>query len=191
MILPTYATHASQVFTADTVIVKITPALEQKAMQLAAAIAASKGKEYHHLLDPKNRQKRFNTGNIAEAAIEQLLGVPFIDTTIGQSNRYAGADLTRIGLRMGVKSACYEYNKFPMCKHGESDPQIICFVLPTVVVVCGVASAEVLQQYSMLELVMDPAARARKTGFYGMDHLLRFRTYPQLLKIGQQLHALI
>ena len=191
MILPTYATHATTVFAAETVIVPITPDLEERAIKLAAAIAAAKGQEYHHLQDPRNREKRFSTGNIAEVAVEKMLGVPFIDTSIGRSAHYAGADLKHIGLRMGIKSACYENDKFPMPLRNESDPQIICFVLPKVVLVCGVASVPVLQKYCMTELVIDPKARDRKTGFYGIDHLIRFRNYVQLVRIADGLHALI
>lgn len=121
---------------------------------------------------------------IGEAAIEELIGKKFIDWNIGPSHYYNKADLSNLGLNIGVKSV--QYGKFPLIHKSITRPEIINLVLSDEeVLVCGYATIDSLNINQDNELVLSPFLRARgtKTGFYGFHNLVRFSNFDELLRV--------
>ena len=71
--------------------------------RFTADVIEKKIRESHHLIDHGQEFKRFYTGTMGERAIEKLLGVSFIDWSIGHSNTYNIADLKLLGIDVGIK----------------------------------------------------------------------------------------
>ena len=137
-----------------------------------------KTNEEHHLYDNHNEYKRFRTGLVGEAAIEELLGLSIIDWSIGDSKKYNIADLRLPNLKIGIKTV--EYGKFPIIFKSNYYPQIINVLISrNEVVVCGVASLKVLSSYQSDDLVIDWRLKQRgtKTGFYGFCDLVPVDEY--------------
>lgn len=62
-------------------------------------------------MDNRSHFKRYYTGTLGEAALEEYLGVEgIVDWTIGNSNDYHKSDLNNIGVREGIKTV--EYGRF-------------------------------------------------------------------------------
>lgn len=61
----------------------IDPKYLEKIKELAEKIVRKKMTESHHLVDHNQEIKRFTTGLMGEAALENLLGIKIIDWTIG------------------------------------------------------------------------------------------------------------
>jgi len=76
----------------------------KKVTDFIVKFAAAKAGEDVHRMDATNREKRFGTGFLGEAAMEQFLGADFMDTSIGNSKNYAVADMAPIGVNAGVKT---------------------------------------------------------------------------------------
>jgi hypothetical protein len=143
------------------------------------ALADAKIKEWHYAIDGNKLVKRLTTGLIGERALEIMLNIPIIDWTIGNSRSYNIPDIPSLGI--GVKTV--EKGLYPLVSTKPKTPQIICVKDgPDRVVVCGLATIDMLKRYSNLDLVMDYRARMRgsKTGFYGLDKLLRFKDLSEL-----------
>ncbi|WP_306010520.1 hypothetical protein [Bacillus sp. MMSF_3328] len=141
-----------------------------------------KEKESHHAVDNRSHFKRFYTGTLGEAALEEYLGVEnIIDWTIGNSNKYHVPDLSTIGVKAGIKTV--EYGLFPIIFKNSYSPEIIMIkVSDNHVVLCGLATKEILNKYQSDELIKDSYLRQRgtKTGFYGFEHLETFSTIEEL-----------
>lgn len=148
---------------------------------LTEIIISKKLSEAHHQVDNSKEFKRFFTGLMGEAAVEQILSLNIIEWTAGNSNRYNHPDISEYNI--GIKTV--ERNKFPIIfKHNTYD-QIICVLsdkIPNLVFVCGLASVPVLNTYQSDELILSPQLRARgvKTGFYGFQYLKPFSTKEEL-----------
>lgn len=144
----------------------------ERIKQFVNLVIAQKQQEEHHQNDCNNEYKRFYTGTLGEAAIEELLGVELIDWGIGNSNAYNEADLRRLGINVGIKTV--EYGKFPVVHIKPKRPEIILIKKDNKsVYVCGYANKSILKTYQDIDLILSPSLKARgtKTGFYGFSEL--------------------
>jgi hypothetical protein len=167
-------------------VVVISDEKRKKVTDFVTRFAEAKAKEEVHQSDPTNRMKRFGTGFLCEAGVEQFLGADFMDTTIGNSKNYAVADMAPIGVNAGVKGGIYENNKFIAINRNLRHPQVICFLTADRrrVFICGLATVDVLRRYSDDDLIMTKDMSGRKTGFYGFQHLIKFRSLEELRKLA-------
>lgn len=140
--------------------------------------------EEHHKEDNLSEYKRFYTGVLGEAALEEYLGINIIDWTVGDSKKYHRADLRNIGLNVGIKTV--EYGKFPVIFKKEYYPEIINIkISDTEVLICGVATVDILTRYQDDDLIIDQNLKRRgtKTGFYGFKYLKKFDSLDELKNI--------
>lgn len=140
--------------------------------ELVWQIIQNKQKEDHHQVDCQHEYKRFFTGLMGEAAVEELLKTDIIEWDVGDSTTYNHPDIKKLGV--GIKTA--ERNKFPIIPKDNKYPQIICVLSDKkadVVFVCGLAMPEVLNRYQSDTLVLSQNLlnRGTKTGFYGFHRL--------------------
>lgn len=157
-------------------------------IELTKKIVAEKEKELNHQIDDLNTHKRFMTGLVGELAIERLLGINFIDyeqiENKTHSKFFNSPDLQKAGLNLGVKTV--EYGKVPLIPAHNTYSQIICIRdTPNSVLVCGLATKEVLNVYQDEELVLSKKLKELnekkrsennfnniKTGFFGFHKLI-------------------
>lgn len=142
---------------------------------LATNIVLKKLSESHHQVDSAKEFKRFFTGLMGEAAVEQILDLDIIEWTAGNSKNYNHPDISKYNI--GIKTV--ERNKFPIIFKNNTYEQIICVLsdkIPNLVFVCGLASVPVLNIYQSDDLILSPNLKARgvKTGFYGFQYLQSF-----------------
>lgn len=140
---------------------------------LATNIVSAKTFEDHHIVDHFNEQKRFTTGLLGEAAMEQLLGIEIVDYSVGNSNFFNVADLSKLGYNIGIKTV--ELWKFPIIHKSVKRPEIINVLRDGNSVICfGYASKRVLEQFQNDDYILSPSLRSRgtKTGFYGFSELI-------------------
>ncbi len=152
--------------------IDIDDAFQKRITSFVEELIEAKKKEDHHKRDNQKEIKRFSTGYLGEAALEKLFDMPIIDWTIGDSSAYHVPDIP--GYSVGIKTV--EYGKFPIIFKKNFYPQIICVSDPKnygTVLVCGLATQDVLNKYQSDDLILDPRLRARgtKTGFYGFEYL--------------------
>lgn len=151
-------------------------------------IDKQKGKEDNYRIDGLGTHKRFMSGLIGELAVERLLGINFIDyeqiENQTHSKFYNTPDLQKAGFNIGVKTV--EYGKVPLIPAHNSYSQIICIRdTPNSVLVCGLATKEVLNIYQNEDLVLardvkinndkkrsKNNTRTIKTGFFGFHKLI-------------------
>ena len=146
----------------------------EKIRWLVYDIIQKKKNEEHHNIDYGHEAKRFFTGLLGEAAVEQLLGVDIIDWSAGDSAEYAHPDIKQLGI--GIKTV--ERNKFPIIFKKNWYGQIICIrsdKRKDAVFVCGLATPEVLNRFQSDLLILSKNLYGRdvKTGFYGFHKLKR------------------
>ena len=149
--------------------------------ELALNVVSRKKGKAHHIIDNKQELKRFYTGFLGEAAVEQLLGIDIIDYSVGDSALFHVSDFVLNGKKVGIKTV--EYGKFPIIFKRNDYPQIICVKISNNrVYICGLATIQVLNKYQSDDLVLSPLLRNRgtKTGFYGLDHLIVFKSKNEL-----------
>ena len=146
-------------------------------------VIEAKKSEQHHQSDPNQEFKRFYTGITGEAAIEELLGISFIDYTIGNSSAYHKSDLKSVGLNVGIKTV--EFGKFPIIFKKSFYPEIIVIKADPIHVVCGLALVEVLNKFQDDNLILSPYLKSRgtKTAFYGFSELIPFKSIDDLRKL--------
>ena len=152
--------------------VKLSPEILKKIDNFVREVIKAKEIEQHHVVDNSQEYKRFFTGMMGECAVEQLFGVQFVDWTIGDSSYYNSADLRALNINVGIKTV--EMYKFPIIHKRSEKPEIICIKrTDDTVIICGLATCDVLNTYQDDSLVLSPKLRARgtKTGFYGFEHL--------------------
>lgn len=163
--------------------VKIPKDKVERIKLLVQNIKAVKANEGHHIVDDGNEEKRFFTGLMGEAALEELLGINIIEWTFGDSSIYNHPDIKELGV--GIKTV--ERNKFPVIFKNNRYPQIICIVsdkVENVVFVCGLATMDVLNRYQsdLLILSKELYERKTKTGFYGFFKLKRINCVEDIKK---------
>jgi len=155
--------------------VKITLSNEilQKVDSFITDLIKRKLSEGHHKTDNRNEEKRWTTGMLGECAVEKFIGKQFIDWTIGDSSFYHTPDLSKLGVKCGVKTV--ERGKFPIIFKKSYKPEIIVIkISDEEFLICGLATVDVLNTYQSDELVLSPFLRRRgtKTGFFGFNKLL-------------------
>ena len=154
--------------------IKLSPEDLEQIHQFTNAVISQKVSEGHHIIDHGQEYKRFHTGTMGERAIEKLFGVSFIDWSVGNSNTYNVADLRSLGVNVGIKTV--EMYKVPIVHKVAQRPELICIKRSDdTIILCGLATIDVLTQYQDDNLILSPALRNRgtKTGFYGFNHLIR------------------
>lgn len=162
----------------------------RKVKEFTTAVIKEKEKESHHEIDNRSHFKRYYTGTLGEAALEEYLGVQnIIDWTIGNSSEYHKPDLEGIGIKAGIKTV--EYGLFPIIFKKSYSPEIIMIKVDyNHVVLCGFATKSILNTYQSEDLIMDERLRQRgtKTAFYGFEHLQPFSTLQELMMLSQNSH---
>jgi len=146
-------------------------------------VIEAKKSEQHHQSDPNQEFKRFYTGITGEAAIEEMLGVSFIDYTVGDSSAYHKSDLKSLGINVGIKTV--EFGKFPIIFKNSYYPEIIVIKADPIHIVCGLATTAVLNKFQSDDLILSPYLKSRgtKTGFYGFGELIPFKSIDDLRKL--------
>jgi len=155
-----------------------------KIRKLVEAIIERKRGEAHHRIDYNNEYKRFYTGLLGEAALEQFLGIKIIDWSVGDSSVFNEADLKNSGLDIGIKTV--EAWKFPVIHKQVKRPELINVKLDDkTVVFFGYASMSVLRNNQDDNFIISPLLRARgtKTGFYGFSELVEITDFAHLKKV--------
>lgn len=166
-------------------------------IELTKKVAEEKLKEQNYKVDGFSLHKRFMSGFISELAIERLLGIKIIDheqvKNKTHSKYFNTPDLQNAGFNVGVKSA--EYGKVPLIPTYNNYSQIICIRdTPKSVLVCGIATPEVLNEFQTEDLVLASSLKRInedkrrkgnlkniKTGFYGFNQLLNINTIQSLV----------
>jgi hypothetical protein len=155
-------------------------------IELTKRIVDEKQKEENHRIDNLNTHKRFMTGLIGELAVEKFLNINIIDYSQSHSKFYNQPDIAN--QRIGIKTV--EYGKVPLIPAHNTYSQIICIrETPRTVLVCGLATADVLNEYQDEDLVLAKSLRqlneqkrasgrqnSIKTGFYGFHKLVDINT---------------
>ena len=166
------------------VYIKLMPEDLEMIDRFTSEVILRKATESHHIIDSGQEYKRFYTGTMGERAIEKQLGVSFIDWSVGNSSTYNFADLRSIGIDIGIKTV--EMHKFPIIHKVAHRPELICIKRTAdTVILCGLATVDVLNKYQDDSLILSPALRRRgtKTGFYGFEHLIKVETLADIKKI--------
>ena len=148
------------------------------------AVIERKAGEAHHIIDHGQEYKRFFTGMMGERALEILFGVKFIDWSIGYSNDYNTAYLRLLGHDVGIKTV--ELHKFPIIHKVAHRPELINIRrTEDTVILCGLATIDVLNKYQDDDLILSPALRRRgtKTGFYGFERLQKVENLSDIERI--------
>lgn len=168
-------------------VITIPKEIEDKIDQFVDRLIQSKRKEFIHIIDGGSEKKRWKTGISGEIAVEMLLGIEFVDWTIGESKNYNCSDLSACGLDVGIKTV--EYGKFPIIHKNSKRPEIIVVKKGNLYYICGLAPTHVLNTHQDDNLVLSPKLRARntKTGFYGFQYLIPFRTFKELESLTRKL----
>lgn len=153
----------------------------EKINEFVKSVIGKKKEEFHHRVNGKQEFKRFYTGTLGEAAIEELLQKEFINWSIDVSTVYDKSDLINLGLNIGIKTV--EYGKFPIIHKKVLRPEIISIkISDNEILVCGYASVQVLKTYQDDDLILSPYLRRKgtKTGFWGFSALEHFRNFLEL-----------
>ncbi len=143
--------------------------------------------------DSAYEYQRFFSGTLGEAGIEQFLGVEIIDWRVGPSRIFNVADLSSLGLNIGIKTVKQSAGSFPQINIPVKRPEIIVIrpknemgkISDNTVRIMGVASVEVLSKYTDKRLrygnLYNP--KRPKWGFYKFDDIQRFETLEELRNI--------
>lgn len=134
---------------------------------------AVKPTEGSYKVDGDKLKTRIMTGALGEIACGKALGCQIFDETVGPSSDYDHPDV--LGHNVGIKTV--EFGKLPVVpiKGRNKYPQIICVLVNNnTVVVCGVATPSVLDEYQSTAMILSDDLRRRnvKAGFYGFDKLI-------------------
>lgn len=150
---------------------------------LVNEIVKAKLSEAHHRCDHGSEYKRFYTGLLGEAAMEKYFGIDIIDKTVGDSKKYNVADLSSIGLNIGIKTV--EIWKFPIVHKVVERPELINIRRDDkTVVFFGYATKEVLSKFQNDDFILSNALRARgtKSAFWGFSELIPIKTMDELIQ---------
>lgn len=174
LILKSYFKYVIPTLVNNSVRIEISDVQYKRIEEFAEEVIKVKEKENHYIKDRFNMKKRFMTGIIGESAVEQLLGIPIVDFTIGDSKSYNHPDIPYYNV--GIKTV--EYFKFPVVPIRNEVNQMICIKgieSDKEIYVCGLATVEVLNEYQDIDLILSDNLRARniKTGFYGFNKLIK------------------
>jgi len=172
--------------------ISFTDAQIKKATQWALEMEEQKLKEQAWQRDSGSMIKRLVTGILGELALEQYLGMEFVDWSIGKTVDYEKPDLLALGVDIGVKSVEFSespnngIDKFPIILKQNTYSQIFTFYKPLqkTVFICGLAAPDILNTYQADALILSPALRAKgnKTAFYGFEQLLPPSSIPEYIQ---------
>ena len=152
--------------------------------QFIKDIVAKKKSESHHKSDPHNEAYRWRTGMGGEMALEQYLGKPFVDFSVGNSEDYHVPDLSKLGLNVGIKTV--EHGKYPVIFKRSERPEIIILRLSDDTFgILGLVTSEDLNKHQNDDEILSPALRARgtKTAFTGLHKIKPFKDFDELLRL--------
>ena len=151
----------------------------EKVRNFTSKLISVKLSESHHSIDRNKESKRWTNGYMGECAVEKYIDRKFVDFSIGSSNSYHIADMSRIGINCGIKTV--EIGNFPIIFKESKMPEIIVIKESNYNYhICGVATIKALNIYQDESLIIDENLRKRgtKTAFYGFEHLI----HPKKLK---------
>lgn len=174
-------------FLTNTTVIELTPDDVDLVREFAKRFQKEKSFEHLHQIDNEQEIKRYMTGFSAELALEKMLGVKILDTTLGKSENYNHADLKGNGINIGIK--CALYGNYPVVFKQPYNAEIVTVLKGNKVYVCGVASVQTMLNYSDDNLILNAKFRARgvKSGFYGFDQLIPFKNLEELKAIYKKL----
>lgn len=167
--------------------VKLSSEEDAKIRSLAQHMQEKIEYDFQIAKDSKNYIARWIIGLAGEIAVSRVLKTMGIiesmdnyKLSVGLSENYDTPDFLMYGLNLGCKT-CVE-NSCIKVKENCHNSEVICFYnRPTnEVVICGIATREVLEQYSDLDLIENPDIRAKagtsagKVGFNRFDKLIPF-----------------
>ena len=136
-------------------------------------VLKKKNTEHHHQVDNNFEYARWVNGFLGECAVEQYLGKPFVDFSVGDSVDYHVSDLSKLGYQCGVKtSAKFRY---PVIFKQSYKPEIIVVKqTENLLWICGLATPNILNTFQSLDLITDSniLKRGTKTAFYGFNRLI-------------------
>lgn len=169
------------------VVIELTAADVELVREFAKQFQKAKSFEHLHQIDDEQEIKRYMTGFSAELALEKLLGVKILDTSLGKSENYNHADLKDNGINVGIK--CAHYGNYPVVFKKPYNAEIVTVLRGNKVYVCGVASIQTMLDYADDNLILNAKFRARgvKSGFYGFDQLIPFTNLDELKSICKRL----
>lgn len=168
-------------------VIELTAADVELVREFAKQFQKAKSFEHLHQIDDEQEIKRYMTGFSAELALEKMLGVKILDTTLGKSENYNHADLKENGINIGIK--CAHYGNYPVVFKKPYNAEIVTVLRGNKVYVCGVASIQTMLDYADDNLILNAKFRARgvKSGFYGFDQLIPFNNLDELKSICKRL----
>lgn len=174
-------------FLNNATVIELTPADVELVREFAKQFQKAKSFEHIHQIDDEQEIKRYMTGFSAELALEKMLGVKILDTTLGKSENYNHADLKENGINIGIK--CAQYGNYPVVFKQPYNAEIVTVLKGNKVYVCGVASVQTMLKYADDNLILNAKFRARgvKSGFYGFEHLIPFSNLTELKTICKSL----
>jgi hypothetical protein len=174
-------------FLSKAMIIELSPTDIELVRQFALQFQKAKSTEYIHQIDDEQEIKRYMTGFSAELALEKMLGVRILDTTLGKSENYHHADLKSNGINVGIK--CAHYGNYPVVFKQPYNAEIVTVLRDNKVYVCGIASVQTMLKYADDDLILNAKLRARgvKSGFYGFEHLIPFSNLTELKTICKNL----
>ena len=150
----------------------------------------SKIKESHYISDRKSILKRWYTGWCGECALEILLGEKFVDFSVGDSKSYNVADLSSLGLNIGVKTV--NKGDFPLLNvpsaSTHQNPQVIIVKEnESDFLIFGLADFKTVNNINNFKssLVRSSGVlkRGKKSAFYRFDLLKPFNSLEDLKKL--------
>jgi len=168
-------------------VIELTPADVELIREFALQFQKAKSTEHIHQIDNEQEIKRYMTGFSAELALEKMLGVRILDTSLGKSENYNHADLKSNGINVGIK--CAHYGNYPVVFKQPYNAEIVTVLRGNKVYVCGVASVQTMLKYADDNLILNAKFRARgvKSGFYGFEQLIPFKNLGELKTICKNL----
>ena len=145
----------------------------RKVEEFVPRLIEKKLSESHHRIDSNMEYKRWVNGILGECAVEKYIRRTFIDWSIGDSKKYHVSDLSKLGIKCGIKTV--QAGKLPIIFKRAKEPEIIVIQESLYnYYICGVATEKVLNKYQSDEFVKSGRLRSRgtKTAFYGFEHLI-------------------
>lgn len=128
--------------------------------------------------DPESLAKRYYTGWGGECAVEQYIGKPFVDFSIGDSHDYYVPDLRSAGYEVGVKTV--NMADFPLLRKptpsSSNTPQVIVIRESSYdYYICGLATYDVVNDPSNFSQLLVRSGGVLEVGvksaFYRFDLL--------------------
>lgn len=169
--------------------VRVTKEELQEVRKFTDDVVVRKDQEVGYRIDRYQKKKRFGTGFSGETAVGKLIGRTFTDLSVGESRQFNVPDLSELGLNVGVKTV--EMGKFPLVLKYPRNPEIIVVKDGDYHYICGIASVATLKACQDDRLVLSASClqEGRKTAFYGLDQLVPFSNFEELVRVAESMGA--